>query len=97
MNVCKTCSNPLDEAGFTNCLSDVCIHNRARFEREVEEARQALGLDVLAKIEQNSMPACFVPTRASTVALGRLLMQALRQNQELAEALQQMHKIATLH
>lgn len=102
MNVCERCGAPIDPAGFTNCGGqnedyELCKRDRTKFEAEVEESRKALDLQVLALMEKNEMPECFEPTRAATVAMARLLMQALRQNQELTDALQQMHTVAVLH
>lgn len=83
---CDQCKVELDESGFTRCFVPGCAHDRAAFDREVEQAKQ-IDLAVVAKIEKNEMPACFAPTRAGFVALASLLMEALRQNQAMAERL----------
>jgi hypothetical protein len=100
MNLCDQCGAPLDDAGFTNCGGkgeELCRRDRAAFEREVDEAKKSIDLQVLALMEQNKMPACFEPTRAATVAMSRLLMDALRQNQQLAEAMREMYETAVRH
>ena len=84
MDMCPDCGNPLGDNGFTNCNSDPkCDRDREDFQGKVDAAKAALDLHVLARIERNEMPPCFEATRASTVALAGLLMEALRQNQEM--------------
>lgn len=89
MELCKICGAPLDAGGFTACGlagAEKCHRDRATFEAQVEESKAALDLHILARMERNEMPECFQFTRAAGVAMAQLLMEALRQNQELLKA-----------
>lgn len=85
MDICIECGAPVDTNGLTNCEArgEKCAKDRAAFLQDVEDTKSILDLHKLAMIERNEMPACFLPTRAMGVALAQLLMEALRQNQEL--------------
>jgi hypothetical protein len=50
--------------------------------------RQFLTLPMIDRISKNEMPFCFNTQRETLVAMAILLMTALRQNEELATALQ---------
>jgi len=59
------------------------------FDREVADATAALTLPMIENIAENKMPECFNTSRALLVALSRMLMVALVQNEEMAIKLQQ--------
>lgn len=88
MELCKDCGAPLDDAGLTNCggkgiNADLCDKDRTAFFTEVTNMKLALNPHILASMEKNDMPACFGTSRPLLVALAQLLMEALRQNEEL--------------
>jgi hypothetical protein len=88
METCEACGNPLDDAGFTNCGKiEACDKDRVAFAVKVENVKLSITLPALASMEKNEMPACFAPTREAVVALAAMTMQALRQNQEMADRL----------
>lgn len=95
MLMCPECGNPLDDAGFTNCgksKGSECERDRGMFLVRVDEIMGATDLHLLAKIEENQMPQCFQADRATVVALAKMLMTALRQNQEMAGRLRSYTK-----
>lgn len=93
----ELCPLDVDDNGFTSrCLQSACPHNLAEFLSSVAEQRQALTLPLVEKIAKNEMPACFGTERSTLVCLASLLMEVMRQNEELARALQ-IQGSATLH
>lgn len=89
MKACRECGRPLDEGGLTNCDKPGCDRDRSLFWFRVEEARERLDLEAVAKMERGIMPESFEPSGPGVVALAELLMKALRQNQELVSKLRQ--------
>jgi len=57
------------------------------FDREVADATAVLTLPMIQSIANNEMPECFDGSRALIVSLSRMLMIALRQNEELVAKL----------
>lgn len=58
------------------------------FRKDVEAQQAVLTLKMIEHIAENDMPECFGTQRSTLVALARLLMETLRQNEQLATALQ---------
>lgn len=98
METCNECGNPIDEAGFTNCNTPTkpgdpaCKHDRAAFAAAVDAIKAGMSLPSIALMESNGMPERYRPKRADIVALAGLLMEALRQNELLANHLKQMRQ-----
>jgi len=91
METCKTCGNPLDEFGMTNCnQAEKCSADRAEFALDMQRIKEAMTLPMIESMSKNEMPACFEPTRAFSVAVCGMLMEALRQNQQMADQLRSM-------
>lgn len=59
------------------------ISDPQAFEHEVDATVKVFTPELLDKIASNDMPECFEPTRVSYVAMARLLMTALGQNDRL--------------
>lgn len=55
---------------------------------EVAQIKALLTLPMIDKMAKNEMPDCFEFTRETGVALAQLLMDSMRTNEELANALQ---------
>lgn len=86
---CHDCGQKLEANGYRDgCLTVKCTRDKTRFGIEVEVQRQFLSLAMIDRIAKNEMPHCFAPQRETLVAMASLLMQALRQNEELVNALQ---------
>lgn len=85
---CPDCNQPLGDNGFAaGCIVINCPRDGVRFAAEVESQRKLLDLNVLQRMADNEMPACFGAQRSTLVALAKLLMEALRQNEEMARRL----------
>jgi len=83
--ICPDCNLFIGENGYTDRCGKLvpCARDTTRFEAEVMDTREHIDLQTLNAMSKNAMPACFEPTRPAFVALARLLMEALQQNQEL--------------
>jgi len=89
---CLVCQVELDEAGFAAACPRrlPCRRDLPAFENEVKLTKESLSLQVIAEMEKNSMPESYTPIRAEVVAMAKLLMQALRQNQTMMEQLRKL-------
>ena len=86
MNLCPDCGNPLGDDALTNCgktRGEECDRDRGKFFGRVEETKRALTLPALAAMSESKLPPIFDLGRVGAVALAQLLMEALRQNDEL--------------
>lgn len=63
------------------------VLTHGELEAEIASMTEALTPAVLSAISENNMPACFAASRALTVALARMLMTALNQNETMIEQL----------
>lgn len=55
----------------------------------IKQIKSMLTLPMIDKMAKNEMPDCFEFTRETGVALAQLLMDSMRANEELVNALQQ--------
>lgn len=87
MDICKECGSFVGDNGLTEKCGNAtpCERDAPTFYAEVERVKSSIDLHALARMERNEMPACFQATRAATVAMARLLMESLRQTEELVK------------
>lgn len=62
------------------------VRETVEFHKEVSEALGAMTPVMVERIAANQMPACFEPTRASYVAMAKLLKSAYEQLDRLIKA-----------
>ena len=90
---CDHCSAPLGENGLTDrCVALECKHSKPLFDDEVIKFREALSIEMVNRLSNNDMPACFGVTRSQIVAVAGLLIEALHQNQSMAGELRHYRK-----
>lgn len=98
MNTCEKCGIEVEENGLTTkCDAINCERDKASFDREVENQKAVMTLPLIERMSLNEMPECFGAQRSTIVALALLLMTSLRQNEELANALQMQGENVTKH
>lgn len=61
--------------------------NADQFNKEVADATAALSLNMIDSISRNDMPECFETSRPLLVAMARMLITALAQNEIMIEQL----------